>query len=518
MKLQAAEIRRSSRSFFESGPRRRLSVLNKRLVGATAALLCLRFVTAFLIELTPQEAYYWNYAVHPALSYFDHPPMVAWVIGASYFLLGKCELGVRIGGFLLTLLSTGLLYALGKLWFNKKVGLWAALLFQLVPLFFVYGVLITPDVPLTFFWLLTLYFFSLALHEDQKWAWYLAGVALGLCMLSKYTGAFLVPSAFLFLILHRRYRQWLLKKEPYLALVIALLVFAPVIFWNMQHGWTSFVFQVSERLSEETSHPLRQLGEFLLIQLGVTSPMLLVGVLLISAIPVSLSMKDRRMKWRFCFLFSAPLLVFFLFYSTRSLVKANWTLPGYLSLLIAAYPAYRYLRFNSGARMKLVARYFLLAWFYALPIAYLVAVYHSTVTIPNVTVHHWTTGWKELGKVVDREATAFEAESGRKVFILGMDTYNLAAVLSFYNDDTHEVFSRNLVGRSARAFDYWTPKIDPVGLNALAVDLQAPDLEKLAKYFTRVDENVRRIPVMKGDRVLYRFYLVKCFGYVGSPS
>ena len=70
------------------------------------------------------------------------------------------------------------------------------------------------------------------------------------------------------------------------------------------------------------------------------------------------------MKWRFCFLFSAPLLVFFLFYSTRSLVKANWTLPGYLSLLIAAYPAYRYLRFNSGARMKLVARYFLLAWFY----------------------------------------------------------------------------------------------------------------------------------------------------------
>ena len=69
-------------------------------------------MTAFLIELTPQEAYYWNYAVHPALSYFDHPPMVAGVIGAGYFLLGKCELGVRIGGFVLTLLSTWLLYDL----------------------------------------------------------------------------------------------------------------------------------------------------------------------------------------------------------------------------------------------------------------------------------------------------------------------------------------------------------------------------------------------------------------------
>lgn len=168
--------------------------------------------------------------------------------------------------------------------------------------------------------------------------------------------------------------------------------------------------------------------------------------------------------------------------------------------------------------MKLVARYFLLAWFYALPVVYIVAVYHSTVTIPNVTVHHWTTGWKELGRVVERQATAFEAESGRKVFIVGMDTYNLAAALSFYTDDTHEVFSRNLVGKGARGFDYWTAKIDPVGLNALAVDLDDPDLEELRKYFTRVDENVKRIPVMKGDRVLYHFYLVKCFGYVGRPS
>jgi dolichol-phosphate mannosyltransferase len=318
--------------------------------------------------------------------------------------------------------------------------------------------------------------------------------------------------------LHRRYRQWLARKEPYLALVIALIVFAPVILWNIEHGWTSFAFQVSDRLIEETSHPLRRLVEFLLIQLGVTSPMLMVGLLLSSAIPFTLSMKDRRMKWGFCLLLSLPLLMFFFFYSTRSSVKANWTLPGYLSLLIAAYPAYRYLRFNSGPRMKLVARYFLLACFGVWPIAYIVAVYHSTVTIPNVAVHHWTTGWKELGRVVGREAMAFEAEGGKKVFILGMDTYNLAASLSFYTDETHEVFSRNVVGRRARAFDYWTQKIDPVGLNALAVDFEDPDLEDLKKYFTRVDENVRQIPVMKDDRVLYRFYLVKCFGYVGNPS
>ncbi len=122
---------------------------DKNLLRATVLLFCFRFVIALLIELTPQEAYYWNYAMHPALSYFDHPPMVAWVISAGQFLLGKSELGVRIGGLFLNLLSTGLLYALGQLWFGRRAGLWAALLFQLLPLFFVYGVLITPDVPLT---------------------------------------------------------------------------------------------------------------------------------------------------------------------------------------------------------------------------------------------------------------------------------------------------------------------------------------------------------------------------------
>jgi hypothetical protein len=58
---------------------------DQRLIRATALLFCLRFLAAFLIDLAPQETYYWNYAEHPALSYFDHPPMIAWVIGGSIF-------------------------------------------------------------------------------------------------------------------------------------------------------------------------------------------------------------------------------------------------------------------------------------------------------------------------------------------------------------------------------------------------------------------------------------------------
>jgi dolichol-phosphate mannosyltransferase len=491
---------------------------DRHLLQATIFVVCLRFVSALLVDLSPQEAYYWNYARHPALSYFDHPPVVAWVISAGQFIFGKTELGVRIGGFLLTLFSSWLVYALGKLWFSRRAGLWAALLFQIVPLYFVYGVLITPDVPLTFFWLLTLYLVSIAVREGEKWLWYAAGIALGFAMLSKYTAIFLLPSTLLLLVLNRSYRQWLARKEPYLALLIAALFFTPVIVWNLEHDWASFGFQIGDRLSSRHMHPLKGLSEFMLVQLGVTSPTLLAGLLMISTVPLSLGWNTRHLNWRFCFLFSIPFLTFLLLFSIHSRIKANWALPAYLSLLIAAYPAYRYLRFKSGARTKLAVKYLLSTSFYLLPVIYIVTIYHLTVTIPGIPAFSFTTGRKELAKEVGKEARDFENTEGKRVFLLGLDSHYIAAVLSFYSDDGRAVFSRNLVGKPALAFEYWTPEIDPTGFNALAVDTDPPELESLQRYFARVDGNIKRIPIVKGGRVLDYFYVVRCFGYMGADN
>ena len=102
---------------------------DRRVVWGIVLLLLLRFVSAATINLSPQEAYYWNYSIHPDLSYLDHPPMVAWVIRAGTLLLGKSEIGVRIGGLWLVVVSTWLINALGRLWFSRRAGLWAALLF-----------------------------------------------------------------------------------------------------------------------------------------------------------------------------------------------------------------------------------------------------------------------------------------------------------------------------------------------------------------------------------------------------
>src|SRR5258707_3999769 len=132
-----------------------------------------------------------------------------------------------------------------------------------------------------------LYMFSRAVVEEKKGGGYLAGAELGLCLLSKFTEIFLVPSTLLGLVLDRCYRRWLMRKEPYLALLIGALFFTPVILWNVEHDWASFGFQVSERLTRAPSQPLKSLGEFLLMQLGVTSSILLAGLLMIPSLPVS---------------------------------------------------------------------------------------------------------------------------------------------------------------------------------------------------------------------------------------
>ena len=60
---------------------------------ALAALVLLHLAVGASLGLSVDEAHYLLYALHPALSYFDHPPMVGWLqwpmvsLGAPVWLL-----------------------------------------------------------------------------------------------------------------------------------------------------------------------------------------------------------------------------------------------------------------------------------------------------------------------------------------------------------------------------------------------------------------------------------------------
>ncbi len=483
--------------------------------GLIFFLILIRLVYAALVDLSPEEAYYWNYALHPAPSYFDHPPMVAWVIWIGTLLLGKTEIGVRIGSIFLTIGSTYLIYFLGKTWFSRKSGLWAALLFQVIPIYFVYGVAITPDVPLIFFWLLTLAVISVTLFKEKPWGWYIAGITLGCSLLSKYTGILLVPATFFFLISNREYRKWLFRKEPYIAFLISILLFSPVAIWNYHHQWASFSFQFYHSLQESISHPLWSFLQFLVGQVGALFPTFFSGLFFALLLSFWLTIKGGRPKWKLSFFFSFPLLIILTFFSFKTEVKLNWILPGYLSLFFAAYPCYRYFRLRAKGKAKVVIQKTITSTIYLLPGIFLFSCYHLGIGISLIPPVYKLTGWKELGVTVKNEENVMEEKTGKDPFIIGKDKYSIASELAFYTDEPYDTFSENLLGGEGLAFEYWT-KNSLQHRDALVVSKNFPNLDLLKRYFERVDEKVKKVQLLRKGKFIKTFYLVRCYNYIGK--
>jgi len=247
--------------------------LGMAVVAMVTGMTLLRFLLCGVMELIPEEAYYWTYSKHPALGYFDHPPMIAWTVAIGTTLFGDSALGVRFMTFVLWIASAGLLFLIGRMWFTRRVALMAVLLFTILPIYVGAGLIVTPDGPLLFFWLATLYLISKALHSGRGGYWLLAGVTFGGAMLSKYYAVLIAPSLLWFLLLSPKHRHWLRRPEPWLALPIALAVFSPVIIWNAQHEWASFLFQ-STRTAGQQSKALRDVLLFWLVQLAVLTPLL----------------------------------------------------------------------------------------------------------------------------------------------------------------------------------------------------------------------------------------------------
>ncbi len=199
------------------------------------------------------EAYYAQYLAHPSLSYFDQPPMIAVVAAFGRLLTGSPSIfGLRLGFILLFAATSWIVSRLGGRLYGPSAVLPAFIFLQgSLYLSVAVGTFVLPDGPLLFWWFLTLERLAGALHigqNDREQApslarWLLVGLAWGGALLSKYHAIFLPLGFVLFGIRDRRARAELRRPGPYLAVLLGLAIFSPVIFWNATHEWSSFRFQ-----------------------------------------------------------------------------------------------------------------------------------------------------------------------------------------------------------------------------------------------------------------------------------
>jgi hypothetical protein len=238
----------------------------RKLTEANAALYTIvLIVVTFIIRLWLAaytglgigEAYYFRGAVHLEWSYFDQPPLFFWLSGASIKIFGLTNLGLRFPAVLLFAGTSWLLFLITKRLFTARAGFWAVVMMNLSAVFTVaIACWFQPDAPLMFFWLASVYFIvelifgqgsrDVRYIRGNRYTWFLwvmTGVCLGLATLSKYHVLFIFVGVFLFFATNKNQRHWLWHPGPYIAVVITLIFSFPVLWWNYNNNWASFVFQ-----------------------------------------------------------------------------------------------------------------------------------------------------------------------------------------------------------------------------------------------------------------------------------
>lgn len=250
--------------------------------GCVVALMtAMRCIYAGQMELRTDEAYYWTWSKENVLSYLDHPPMIAWFIRFGTAIFGDTTFGVRFAGLLAMLVSQLLLADIVHRVTRDRRAVAMAVLLPEAALY--YGLLmakVAPDTALIPFalgliWALV----RLVESNDARW-WLVAGLFAGLALLSKLTALMLLPAIAAFVLMPSQ-RRWLATPYPWLAALIAVAVFSPVLIWNAQHDWASFRFQFV-RAAADYPMSLRTLGDFFGLQFGqlgiVMLPVVLSGV------------------------------------------------------------------------------------------------------------------------------------------------------------------------------------------------------------------------------------------------
>lgn len=516
------------------------------LITGYAVLLRLLYLGA--PELLFEEAYYWNYAQHLDIGYLDHPLMVAWLIKATTSLLGNIEFAVRLGAFMCWFVTAYCIFKLTLELFNRSTAYRALAIMAVLPVYFFFGFFMSPDAPMTACWAMAVYFFYQIIVNEKKHAWLGLGLAIGLGLISKYTIALLGAAMVLFLLIDQPSRKWFTRPGPYLAVVIVLLLFSPVVIWNFQHDWASFTFQSQGRLASKFSFSLpRFIGNVILFltPTGVLS----VFAIALSRKPFLANMASfsqsptnqlRRNYFLLVWLALFPVAVFAAISLFRA-SKLNWTGPSWLALVpllaLLLTPKLVATSVTTSVTTALTTSTRLLAWCCRAWIPTLVICllfYGATL--------HWLSlglpgagypknlhliGWRTFGGEMEQIITKLEQETGEKILVVGMDRNKIASGLAFYRTqyiETHkektshvpalQTASEHLFASVGLMYEFWFPLAQQHGKTLLLVSNDRTNLQT-----NRVLERVKtageiaEVIVSKNGQPSGRYYYRLVKGY-----
>jgi undecaprenyl-diphosphatase len=504
-------------------------VRSPRAIDALVAfsLLSLLLVRLFVISTVPvdlsgDEAHYWEWSRNLAPAYYSKGPAIAILIAAARSLFGDTEFAVRFQAAFLTTLFMAFSYLAMRFQAGARSSAIALLAMASTPIFAQAGLLMTTDAPAILFWLLACLTAHRALYRDAKGYWLLCGLFLGFGLWSKYTVALLALALFFLGLGDKESRRSLYFWS---GIIVSALLLTPIVYWNHQHSWVNVLHNSRHVVKAENfSLRLKYLPELLAGQLGLLGPILafLLVYLMWSVWKSRKRLDDAVVFWLWVCL---PLLFTILSVSLWKRVYANWPLPVYVSLFVLlaigidsigkqsdlSNMQQRWGRcWNRWHRSAIGLSLFLTCLAHAM-------LFGLTLGLPGkVLPVKKLVGWRETSENVELMRVQEEFD------FIASDHYGLASALSFYLNEHPFVYQFNLDDRRMTQYDIWTNPTEwasLVGKNALLVIKSEDARLRLPGYFDRVEEvNGSPFPVELSGDVVRTYAIYRGYSYRGQQA
>ncbi len=468
------------------------------IINAFFALFRITYVLFYPLDLSPEEAQYWDWSRHLDLSYYSKPPMVAYLNFLSTSLLGDTEIGVRITPILLSFFLSIVVFPFVRKLFDDRTALLASVLPNLFVGPAINSLLMTTDAPLVFFWGISVVLVYLAVERNTLKLWLAVGVFAGLAFLSKYPAVFLLPLTLLYMFLVKR--DLLLSLRPYTSLIPAFLISLPVLWWNLKHDFVSFK-HVSSLANKGAHFPnWGSLLEFLGGQLLLLS--IVPFLLLIYGWWRAFTYRDKRLI--FLTVYSLPVFLFFAILSLKKEVYANW--PGFAYFTGSILVSYYMGRLFDKSKMVF--------WSIVVLSSFLVLLLHFTPLVDYLGLRKLLppkrdpvkvmVGWEKLGEEVSRLYT------GREMVF--SNVYQISAELAFYVDGNPRTFVFHF-GRRTQYY-LWRKGITKFkGKDAIFVSYWG--LPGRVKKHFRSHELLKVVDVFWRGEKVRRFWIYRLRGFEG---
>jgi hypothetical protein len=306
------------------------------LIGIATIARC---VIACSVELGNDEVYYRMYAQYLQWNYFDHPPMVGWLIRLTTFnLLADSEFFIRLSAIASSAIVSWILFLSGKKLLNEQAGFLAAFLYT-ATLYgsIIAGVFILPDSPQVVFWSLGLYLLiditdnRINISSKRKKV-LLFGLVCGLGMLCKIHTSFLWFGFLLYMILYNR--SWLTQPALYISGIITILLFYPVIQWNIDNHFITYIYHSNRVKVSGANLNTNSFFTFTGGQLFYYNPIVFTAILIAIVAAIKSKLAIRKEHTRLLLLSGIPLLAIAFFISLFKDVLPHWTGPTYIGLIL----------------------------------------------------------------------------------------------------------------------------------------------------------------------------------------